>query len=457
LRKGKLPHIRISEIKIHGPVAEPGGGLEEISIFGSDGFQEKQAVKRLLAFGERAFRRPLTRVDRKRIRKAYKQRLVEDATPRQAALDTVKLILCSPSFLYLSEITPETETRLRPYDLASRLSYALWSGPPDEELMEAASKGTLTRDAVLLKQVERMLVDSRSNRFVEGFLDSWLALRELGSQPPSRNAARDYYAEDLPRSMKEEARRFFTHLLETNGPVTDFLDADYTFVDKKLAKLYGLPEKNSLLLADGFQKVSLKGNSRRGGVLGMAAVLTVSANGVDTSPVTRGVWVAENILGNSPPPPPDEVPAIDTDVRGATTLRDRLERHRASKTCMECHHRIDPLGFPLENFDPIGRWRDTYSQAKKSAPRLNVDPSGELPSGEPFTGFAEFKNVLSSRRSEPFTRHLITQALTYATGRHMETLDQFEIDEILARVQADNGGLHTLVVACLTSEILRSR
>lgn len=457
LRKGKLPHIRISEIKIHGPIAEPGGGLEEIGVFGGDGFQAERAVEQLLAFGQRAYRRPLTEEDRDHIAKTYKQELAAEAGPRQAALDTVKMILCSPSFLYLSEITPENEIRLRAFDLASRLSYALWSAPPDEALLEAASTGALTRDENLLEQVDRLLGDPRSSRFVEGFLDSWLGLRDLGSQPPSRDAARSYYAEDLPASMKEEARLFFSNLLRNNGPITDFLDADYTFADKKLARLYDLPEKNTLRLADGFQKVSLKDNKRRGGALGMAGVLAVSANGVDTSPVTRGVWIAENILGTPPPPPPDEVPPIDTDVRGAATIRERLQRHSDSKTCAECHRRIDPFGFPLENFDPIGRWRDTYPSRDKKAPKLKVDPSGELPSGESFKDFAEFKKILAAHRAEPFTRHLISQTLTYGSGRHMEALDQFEIDEILARVRKENHGLRTLVRACLTSDIVRSR
>lgn len=457
LRKGKLPHIRISEIKLRGPIREANGGLEETSVFGSQGFKEEQASEQLHAFAERAYRRPLSRLDSARIKKTYEQGLAAKAKPRQAALDTLKMILCSPSFLYLSEITPEKESRLRPYDLAARLSYALWSAPPDEHLLKVAADGTLTRDKVLQQQVDRLLADPRSRRFVEGFLDSWLALRELGSQPPSRRAARAYYTEDLPSSMKAEARLFFSHLLRENGPVTDFLDADYAFVDKKLAKLYGLPEKDKLKLADGFQKVALGGNSTRGGLLGMAGILTVTANGVDTSPVTRGVWIAENILGTPPPPPPDEVPAIDPDMRGAKTIREKLRQHRESKACAECHRRIDPLGFPLENFDPIGRWRTSYPRKSSKAPKLKVDPSGELPSGEPFRNFAEFKQALATHRSEPFTRHLISQVLTYATGRHMEALDQFEIDEILKRVQANNLGLRTLIRSCLTSNILRSR
>ncbi|MGB0579509.1 MAG: DUF1592 domain-containing protein [Limisphaerales bacterium] len=457
LRKGKLPHLRIAEIKVHGPIKEPKGGREEISVFGKEGFQEKEALKQLLAFAERAYRRPLTQTDRARIKQTFEQGVRDHAKSRLAALDTIKMILCSPSFLYLSEITPEKENRLRPHDLAARLAYALWSAPPDETLLDTAADGSLAGDKGLREQVDRLLADSRSERFIEGFLDSWLALRELGSQPPSRRAARSYYAEDLPTSMKAEARLFFTHLLRKNGPVTDFLDADYAFVDKKLAKLYGLPERDKLKLADGFRKVALNGNTTRGGVLGMAGVLTVSANGVDTSPVTRGAWIAENILGTPAPPPPDEVPPIPPDTRGAKTIREQLAKHRESKTCAECHRRIDPLGFPLENFDPIGRWRSNYPRPSSKAPKLKIDASGELPSGEQFKNFVEFRRVLANHRTESFTRHLISQVLTYATGRHMEALDQFEIDEILERVQADKHGLRTLIQACLTSDIFRSR
>ncbi len=457
LTKGKLPHIRIDEIKIHGPIKEEGGSAEEVAVFGKDGFLEEKAIEQLHAFGAKAFRRPLNKEDREHISKTYKKGLAADASPRQAALDTIKMILCSPSFLYLSEITPEKETRLHPHDLASRLSYALWSAPPDKELMNAAGNGSLSIDSVLSIQVDRMMNDPQSSRFVAGFLDSWLGLRDLGSQPPARREARSYYAEDLPTSMKGEARQFFINLLKSNGPVTDFLDAEYTFVDKKLAKLYNLPEKEKLRLADGFQRVSLKGNRTRGGVLGMAGVLTVSANGVDTSPVTRGVWVAENVLGTPPPPPPDEVPPIDTDVRGAKTIRERLKAHGNSKTCAECHRRIDPYGFPLETFDPIGRWRSSYPSRKKGAPKLKVDTTGELPSGETFTDFAEYRMVLATHRHEPFTRNLISSVLSYASGRHMEALDQFEIDEIYEKVKADNHGLNTLIKACLMSDIVRSR
>ena len=457
LREGALPHIKIGEIKIHGPLAEPGGGSEEIAVFGKDGFQPDRAIEQLLGFGRRAYRRPLQDSDRSRIGAFYQRRLSEEATPRQAALDTIKMILCSPSFLYLSEITPENESILRPFDLASRLSYALWAGPPDEQLFASAESGRLAEPDELKQQICRMLDDERSQEFVSGFVDSWLNLRDIGKLPPPRNAAKEYYAENLPESMKQEARLFFRHLLDENGPVTDFLDADYTFVDKGRAKLYGLPEKDSLRLADGFQRVRLEKNKQRGGLLGMAGVLTVSANGVDTSPVTRGVWVMENVLGITPSPPPDEVPSLDANVSGAATIREKLAMHRQDQTCNVCHRTIDPLGYALESFDPIGRWRTNYPKPNGKAPAPKIDTSGKLPSGETYADFVSFKHVLQTSRRDLFAHSLVEKLLTYSTGRLMERSDRFEIGDMLARVHAKDDGLRTMVIEVLTSEIFRSR
>jgi len=370
----------------------------------------------------------------------------------------VKLVLCSPSFLYLSEITDESTTALNSYDLASRLAYAFWATPPDDALLESAKSGQLVQDDELRKQIHRMLEDQRINGFVNGFLDSWLNLRDLGSMPPPRETNRAFYAEDLPASMKAEANYFFRDLLANDGSVARFINADYTFVDKKLAQLYDLPEQKTLRLADGFQKVELHGNSQRGGLLGMAAVLTVSANGVETSPVTRGVWVSENILGVQPPPPPDEVPAIEPDVSGATNIRERLAKHRADVTCAECHRKIDPLGFSLESFDPVGRWRTKYPVPAKSKASTNkIDSSGEFPSGETYEDFTEFKKIISNTRQDLFVRHLISQCLAYATGRLMESSDDFEIDELHRKIKEEGLGLRTLITECMMSEIFRSR
>jgi hypothetical protein len=458
LQEGELPHIRISEIKILGPVPEQGGSAEEAAVFGREGFQAGRALEQLEAFAEKAYRRPLTDADRKPIRAMYERRLAEKAAPRQAALDTLKLILCSSSFLYLGAVAEESQRALNAYDLASRLSYALWAAPPDEALLASAKSGRLTQDDELKKQIRRMLADDRISGFVNGFLDGWLNLRELGSQPPPRETNRAYYAEDLPASMKTEVRLFFRDLLASNGPVTQFLDAGHSFVDKKLAKLYDLPEQKTLRLVDGFKRVSLSGNNHRGGLLGMAAVLTVSANGVETSPVTRGVWVTENILGVPPPPPPDVVPAIDTDVTGTKTIRDRLAKHRADPTCAECHRRIDPLGFSLENFDPVGRWRVTYPKPKDGkTPAPQVDPSGELPSGESYSDFASFKKLILDSREDLFTRHLIGSVLAYSTGRPMEFSDKIVIDRLQEKLKKQGSGLRALMAECLMSVIFRSR
>jgi hypothetical protein len=458
LKEGKLPHIRISEIKVSGPVQEEGGRAEEKAVFGSGGFQPERAMEQLQAFAERAYRRPLAEGEVQQIRTLYEKRFTEGAAPRQAALDALKLILCSPSFLYLSEITEESEKALGPYDLASRLSYALWAGPPDESLLAAAKSGELTKGSALKTQLKRMVADEKFGGFITGFLDSWLNLRDLGGMPPPRETNRAYYAEDLPTSMKAEVRLFFHDLLKGNGSVELFLDAPYTFADKKLARLYDLPEKTTLRLADGFRKVSLQGNPRRGGLLGMAGILTVSANGVETSPVTRGVWVSENILGVPPPPPPDVVPAIEPDVSGATTIRERLAKHRADATCAECHRKIDPLGFSLETFDPIGRWRVNYPKPKNGkAPPPKVDASGEFPSGETYEDFAGFKKIIRETRVDLFTRQLIKQMLSYASGRQMGAGDEFVIDEVLGKVKSQGFGLSTLLEECFMSEIFRSR
>jgi hypothetical protein len=456
LREGKLPHIRISEIVVQGPVAEPAGGAEEVAVFGPEGFKPERALDQLYAFATKAYRRPLQEADRAPLRKLYEKRLAEKASQRQAALDTVKLVLCSPSFLYLSEVTQEADRRLQPHDLATRLSFALWATTPDQALYDSAASGKLTGDAELKKQIERLLADDRLEGFVNGFLDSWLNLRELGGMPPPRESNRAYYAEDLPASMKTEARLFFRDMLKENRPVDQFLHADHSFIDKKLAKLYDLPEQKTLRLADGFQKVSLKGDQRRGGLLGMAAVLTVSANGVETSPVTRGAWVSENILGIKPPPPPDVVPAIEPDVSGTTTIRERLAKHSTDRACAECHRKIDPLGFSLESFDPVGRWRVTYAKPKKG-PAPKIDTSGEFASGETYKDFAGFRDILHDKRDEMFTRHLIRSLLAYGSGRLMEPADEFAIDRIHEKVKQQGLGLRSLVVECLTSDVFRSR
>ncbi|MCB1092664.1 MAG: DUF1588 domain-containing protein, partial [Verrucomicrobiae bacterium] len=233
--------------------------------------------------------------------------------------------------------------------------------------------------------------------------------------------------------------------------ITDYLDSDYTFVNRPLADLYRLNVDFPPGTAHQFQRVSLQ-DGRRGGLLGMGSVLTVSANGIETSPVIRGVWLLENILGTPAPPPPDNVPPIDPDVRGTTSIRDRLTKHRESAACFECHQKIDPLGFALENFDPIGAWRTHYPAGKKQGPP--VDASGELPGGKSFHDIVEFKQLLLDRK-DLFTRFLTERLLTYATGRRMEALDRPEIDRIVAELEAKGLGMRDLLDLVIQSETFR--
>ena len=446
LRFGRLPHIRISEVTVRGPIADRDIDDSETAVFGPGGFDPTRAVEQLTDFTRRAFRRPLTLTDRVRVDDTYAASLDAGASPRRAALDVITMTLCSPSFLHLGEPTGERSDRLPPHDLAARLSYALWAGPPDEAL-----ETSLAADPSRVRRpVERLLDDPRSRRFVAGFTDAWLGLSTIGDAPPPREIFPDYYGRALPRSMRGEAQAFFDRLLRCDGPIDDLLDSDYVVVDKTLAEAYGLPDAKAMTLSDDFRKIDLRGNRRRGGVLGMAGVLTASANGVETSPVTRGVWVSENLLGVIPPPPPDEVPAIDPDVSGATTIRDRLEAHRADAACNVCHRKIDPLGFALENYDPIGKWRGRYWQTPgKNKPP--VDPSGVFPSGETYDSVAAYKTILNQTRRDRFRRHLTSKLIAYATGRRPRPTDRYAIDDILTRTDAAGGGLRTLVIETLAS------
>lgn len=451
LQHGKMPHIRIHEVGVRGPIFESWPPEPQKLVFGEGGFQEAKTREILKKFASRAYRRPSTEDEIDRLMAIVETRKAAGHSPRQALKDALKAVLSSPAFLYLSESA--TEGKLGPHDLASRLSYFVWSTTPDAKLRALADSGELAKPEILRQQLLRLLDDPRS-MLAEGFTDAWLNLRALGDMPPDRDTFSTYYSKNLEAAMKTETRRFFDHLVATDGPITDFLDADYTFANKPLARHYGLPTKS--FKPEGahlFQRVSLENQPRRGGLLGMGSVLTVTANGIETSPVVRGVWLLENILGTPPPPPPDDVPAIDPDIRGAKTIRDQLKKHRESATCYDCHQKIDPPGFALENFDPVGSWRTHYFVGSKRGAK--IDASGELANGEAFTDIADFKKLLLERE-DLFARMLTERLLTYATGRQMEALDRPEIDRIVAELDSEGGGLRTLLEKVVASEIFQT-
>ncbi|MFT7512355.1 MAG: mono/diheme cytochrome c family protein [Candidatus Omnitrophota bacterium] len=445
LKHGKLPQIQLHEIEIKGPIYAQWPTASQRTLLGDDwqravdgelGLQDMR--RHVLAFATRAYRHPASTESVDRVMQLIEKRMAEGRTPIEAYGDGIKLVLSSPQFLYFDTGKAEVD-----FTLASRLSYFLWSAPPDAELLVAAHKQQLHEPEVLKKQVARMLNDPRSNAFVDGFLDSWLTLRDLGSAPPDRSTFRAYYHYALGDAMREETRLFTRDLLDRNQPIDRFLDSDYAFVNKPLARLYGITPPDQ----PGFQRVKLT-DRRRGGLFGQASVLTVTANGIDTSPVVRGVWLLENILGTPPPPPPPDVEPLDPDIRGTTTIRDQLRKHRETPSCYDCHQAIDPLGFALENFDPIGGWRTVYDK------RNTIDASGELPTGEAFSDVTGLKDILLARKDR-FARALTNKLFSYALGRHVAPMDRPHIDGILTELEASGSGFQDLITLVVLSEPFR--
>lgn len=433
------PKLRIWEIRVEGPHLEKWPGEGHLLLYGKlkpDQLNPETILQRLRSFAAAAFRRPLQDDELNPIESLVIRKIEEGLDSLQALQLGFQAILCSPAFLYLSE----GEGPLNDYTLASRLSYFLWSSMPDELLFAEAKAGRLRHPKVLLHQIDRMLRDSKSDRFVSNFIRRWLEVDNIGEMPVSEEF-RTYHRDNIEKAMIAETETFFRHVLDNNLSPGEFLSADYSFLNRELARHYGLEGMQGHEL----RRVSLAGTRRRG-LTGHALVQVASANGVDTSPVVRGIYVLENLLGQSPPPPPPDVPVIESDVSEAKTIRELLAKHREEATCTECHRKIDPLGFALENFDAAGLWRTGYG---KRGPK--IDASGMLPSGEPFSGVSEFQKLLS-RRSEDFTRCLIEKIMTYSLGRTLGLGDRAAIDKIQRDLLAGQGGLQDLIAGVVLSD-----
>jgi hypothetical protein len=386
---------------------------------------ETDAARVLLPFIEAAFRRPVDAETAAPFIALARQELAHGATIDYALRTAQTAVLCSPDFLYLIE----PPGRLDDYALASRLSYALWGLPPDEQLLALAARGQLSQPAQRRAQTERLLNDPRAAWFTESFTGQWLNLREIDFTVPDRQLYPEY-DEPLKFAMLDETRRFFGEVLAKNLSVLNFLDSDWTFLNQRLARHYGIEGIQGVAM----RRAALKPADRRGGVLTHASVLKVSANGTTTSPVVRGTYVLERMLGIQPPPPPPGVPGVEPDIRGATTLREQLDKHRSTQSCNSCHRIIDPPRFALENYDVMGGWRENYRSLGTQFPsppkeitggrgvpwRIGppVDASGETPDGQRFVGLTEYKQILLSD-PQRFTRTLAEKLATYATGRGM--------------------------------------
>ena len=446
LQHAKLPQVRIHHLFLSGPIIDHWPTRTHKEILGGTSYEPGKIRTQLSNFLKRAYRRPPTEKQIDVIHGVYLARTSKGIDSWQAFKDSLKAALCSPHFIYLQEEPEPGNNQIDQFAIASRLSYFLWSSMPDLELFGLARKGKLSNPHTLKAEAKRLLQDPKSERFVKGFLDAWLTLDSLGSTPPDQNRFKEFYVDNLAPAMRKETHLFFRHLLDQNLPTTEFLNARYTFANPALARLYHIEvDKSDFPTPDSFIKVSTEGKPR-GGLLGHSSIHTVTANGVDTSPIIRGVWLLENLLGTPPSPPPPDIEPIEPDTRGSTTIRDQMERHRSDPTCAECHRKIDPLGFALENFDAIGRYRTTYG------PRKKIDASGTLPGGQEFKDLGEF--MWNFRNEHPkFLRALTNKLMEYALGRQMEISDRPEIDRILKRVEKEDLGFRDLVIEVVTSDL----
>jgi hypothetical protein len=373
----------------------------------------------------------------------------EGLTVEQGLQLSIQAMLVSPHFLFRIErdpnpIDPTKVHRISDIELASRLSYFLWSSMPDDELLGLAESHKLSAPGVLDAQVKRMLADDRSAALADNFASQWLETRNLDSVKPDPQKFPDWGPE-LRDAMKTETRMFFESVLRQDRPLSDFLDARYTFLNERLAKHYGIAG----VTGPEFRRVELTTN-QRGGVLSQASVLTVSSYPTRTSPVIRGKYVLQNILGAPPPPPPPDVPLLDEEAVGNSgSLRQQLEKHRANATCASCHARMDVLGFGLENYDAIGKWRTMDG-------KFPVDSSGTLPGAKSFSSPAEMRALLTADLDE-FSRCLIEKMLTYALGRGLQRYDNRTVDQINRNLAASGYGLQTLVHQIVGSLPFESR
>lgn len=411
---------------------------------------EDGARKVLEKFARRAFRRPVRPGELDRLMGLVRLAQEQDDGFEQGIELALEAILTSPHFLFRVERDRRLGSRntvltLGEFELATRLSYFIWSSMPDDELLAQAGPGSLREGGTLEQQVLRMLNDPKSRALVENFAGQWLELRNLKTAMPDPGTF-PAFDESLRAAMLKETELFFEAIMREDRSILDFLDADFAFVNERLARHYGIPG----IQGEQFQRVPLTGTGR-GGILTQASFLTLTSNPTRTSPVKRGKWILENLLGTPPPPPPPDAGQLSEDkaVVESGSLRQRMEQHRANQSCAVCHDRMDPLGFGFENFDGIGAWRTRDGQ-------FPIDPSGTLPSGQSFQGPAELKAILKARASE-FSRCLTEKMLTYALGRGLESYDKCAVDQIGAALAKNNYRFSTLVIEIVKSDPFQKR
>ncbi|MEO6246621.1 MAG: DUF1592 domain-containing protein [Opitutaceae bacterium] len=446
----------VFQVSITGPFDAQGAGdtPSRRAIFGSlatstaalSADDEARARQILTPLLRRAYRRPITDDDLRKPLKFFRDGTAEGAGFDAGIESALTSILVSGQFLFRIETDPAgaapgTVYRLSDLELASRISFFIWSSLPDDALLEAAVRGDLRQPEKLEQQVRRMLADDRARNLVTNFAAQWLHLRGLESVTPDLRRFIDF-DDNLRQAFRQETELFFESVLREDRPVTDLLNADYTFLNERLAKHYGVPH----IYGSHFRRVSFAGDPsrQRGGLLRQGSILTVTSYATRTSPVIRGHWILSNLAGAPPPPPPPNVPALDDNVVSASLpIRERLAAHRANPSCASCHDVMDPVGFALENFDAVGRWRENEDHRP-------VDASGALTDGSKFNGVAGLEQALL-QRPELFAGTLTEKLLIFALGRGVETYDAPAVRQIVRRAQADQFRFSSLILSIVNS------
>ncbi len=461
LKKPELLHLPDLTANVHGlrsPFQEPEGLMMVVSEN-----PREDAARLLRDFMEAAYRRPVDESEFQRCLSFALQGIEDKACFQDAMRNAYKAVLCSPDFLYFTE----SPGQLDGHAVASRLSYFFWRSMPDQTLLELAEKGALRDKNVLIGQMDRMLADEKADRFIEDFTDQWLELRNIFETSPDKNLYPEYYGDThLVNSAVAETRATFAKMLKDDLPVSTVVDSDFAIVNERLAALYGIEGVKGMAM----RPVKLPPDSPRGGFLTQASILKVSANGLTTSPVVRGVWVLDRILGNHPPPPPPGAGSIDPDTRGATTVREQLAKHSTAESCASCHVYIDPPGFALESFDVMGSWRERYRSFDKGEPvkkevagknvvfKLGppVDASGQTVEGSSFADIHGFRKYLLSREDQ-LAENLVERLITFATGAGVSFADRKEVSRIIKATEASGHGLRSVVKELITSDTFLSK
>jgi hypothetical protein len=449
--RSRGPRLAIAAITISGPFqpAGPGDTPSRRRIFvcrpESGGGESPCARRILLTLARRAWRRPVSDSDLEPLLPFYEAGRKEGGFEHgiQRALER---LLVSPQFLFRiehdpSQVKPGSPYEISDLELASRLSFFLWSSLPDDELLDLAAAGKLKQPGMLKQQVERMFADARSESLVTNFAEQWLFLRDLESKRPDDLLFPDY-DESLRDAMRRETDLFLASILRSKRSVLDLITANYTFVNERLAKHYGIPNVQGSY----FRKVTFPPDSPRGGLLGQGSFLTITSYSTRTSPVVRGKWVLENLLSAAPPPPPPDVPSLKTEgsEKGTTlSMRDAMIQHRANPACAGCHARMDPIGFSMENFDALGRWRDRDAAGP-------IDASGVLPEGLKIEGVPGLKQALLAH-PEQFVRTVSEKLLMYATGRNAQYYDAPALRDIVRQAANDNYTFESLILGVVKS------